>query len=96
MASNKARPLTASQRAALSRVQGLIEYWRITADEIEAAATSAPATAHAPAAGVKYEHPVTHETWDGAGPQPEWLRRALLQEGYLVRELQPAAQATSD
>ena len=34
-----------------------------------------------------YRHPVTGETWNGQGGQPDWLRRALLGEGYRPKEL---------
>ncbi|MEN9452794.1 MAG: hypothetical protein RLZZ369_1853 [Pseudomonadota bacterium] len=37
--------------------------------------------------GPKYRHPITHETWDGEGVQPQWLKDALIKEGYLVDEL---------
>jgi len=34
-----------------------------------------------------YRHPVSGESWGGSGPQPNWLKRALLQEGYRPSEL---------
>ena len=34
-----------------------------------------------------YKHPVSGESWVGSGPQPNWLKRALLQEGYRPSEL---------
>ena len=37
-------------------------------------------------------HPKTGESWDGHGTHPDWLRRALLKEGYTVAELAQAAR----
>jgi DNA-binding protein H-NS len=34
---------------------------------------------------------VTLEVWDGNGLQPQWLREALIKEGYTVNELRPVA-----
>jgi DNA-binding protein H-NS len=84
---SKVRSLTAAQRAALSRIEGLMEYWRISADEIEfgSTGTSAPRKPK-----IKYQHPKTGETWDGQGAHPDWLRHALLKEGYMVSELAPS------
>jgi DNA-binding protein H-NS len=84
---SKARSLTQAQRAALSRIEALMEYWRISAEEIRGAATDI-ATPRRPK--IKYQHPKTGETWDGEGPHPDWLRHALLKEGYLVSELAPS------
>jgi DNA-binding protein H-NS len=39
---------------------------------------------------IKYRHPVTGETWDGEGPHPQWMRQALLHDGYRVDELRTA------
>jgi DNA-binding protein H-NS len=113
--------LTSSQRAALGRIHGLVEYWQITADELAPAGPrrlsapqrealrraralvrqwdiaaaelgGGPAAGAGPLAGAaaKYVHPLTGEHWDGRGSQPDWLRRALLQEGYYVHELRAA------
>lgn len=38
-------------------------------------------------AQIKYQHPLSGSTWDGQGPQPQWLRHALLAEGYRPVEL---------
>ena len=43
-----------------------------------------------PALSKSYRHPITGETWDGAGYQPDWLKRALLAEGYRPQELRVA------
>jgi DNA-binding protein H-NS len=86
------RVLSAEQRAALARIAGLVEYWRITAEELDGDLPSPPAAAP-PQGYVKYRHPVTGDTWDGHGAQPDWLRHALLKEGYLVSELRPQPSA---
>lgn len=36
---------------------------------------------------VTHRHPVTGQTWNGVGAQPEWLRTALLAEGYRPADL---------
>jgi DNA-binding protein H-NS len=89
------QPLSRRERAAvLARIEALMEYWGITVDDLLAptpeATEAPPAVAALP---VKYRHPVTGETWDGQGPHPDWLRRALLKEGLRVDELKPDATA---
>jgi DNA-binding protein H-NS len=83
--------LSRRERAAvLARIEALMEYWGITVDDLLA---PTPLVDPPPPAGprpVKYRHPVTGETWDGDGPHPDWLRRALLHEGLRVDELKPA------
>lgn len=74
----------------LARIEALMEYWGITVDDLMSP-TPEPDTPPTPQAPpVKYRHPVTGDTWDGQGPHPEWLRRALLHEGLRVDELRPA------
>jgi DNA-binding protein H-NS len=34
-------------------------------------------------------HPATGECWDGKGEQRQWLRTALLNQGYAVGQLKP-------
>jgi DNA-binding protein H-NS len=85
-------PLSRRERAAvLARIEALMEYWGITVDDLMAP-TPQPDTPPAPAGPlpVKYRHPVTGDTWDGQGAHPDWLRRALLQEGLRVDELKPS------
>ena len=80
-------PLTRRERSAvLARIHALMEYWGITLEDL-LADPSPQAPLEPPP--VKYRHPVTGETWDGQGPHPDWLRRALLQEGLRVEELRP-------
>jgi DNA-binding protein H-NS len=94
MQPERSRPLSAEQRAALARIEGLVEYWRITAEELEGVLPNSPPARANPS--IKYRHPVTGDTWDGQGAQPDWLRRALLQEGYLVSELRPVDASADD
>lgn len=84
-------PLSRRERAAvIARIEALMEYWGITPDDLadDAALPEAPPAPAQPAV-IKYRHPVSGETWDGQGPHPDWLRKALLQEGYRVDELRP-------
>jgi DNA-binding protein H-NS len=74
----------------IARILSLMEYWGITVDDLVADKPVAPAPSPSGPLPVKYRHPVTGDTWDGQGPHPDWLRRALLQEGLRVDELKPA------
>ena len=68
----------------------LVAFWDMQPEEL---AGPVPARPAAPvAATVKYEHPVTGDVWDGEGEHPEWLRRALLTEGYRTVELKPGSE----
>ena len=87
-------PLNRKERAAvIARIEALMEYWGITPDELEG--DPAPTEAANRPRPVKYRHPASGETWDGSGPHPEWLRRALLQEGLRVDELRPQADTAA-
>ena len=65
-----------------------MEFWGITVGELRRFRPE-----HVPPRPVsaKYRHPPTGETWDGKGAQPDWLRKALLREGFTVDELRHAA-----
>jgi DNA-binding protein H-NS len=80
----------ARRRVALHTIRSLVEFWRIQPHELDGELPPPP-KAEPVARPVKYRHPVTAETWDGDGLQPDWLRRALLQEGYTVAELRRSA-----
>jgi len=85
-------PDAESRRAsALRKAKWLVDFYRITADELRSVdAEDSPCTVTDPEPAprpIKYRHPLTGDTWDGAGRHPEWLRKALLQEGYRVAEL---------
>ncbi|HET7867483.1 MAG TPA: H-NS histone family protein [Burkholderiaceae bacterium] len=77
--------------AIIRRIRTLMEFWNITEDELQRARPRR--VAQAPAE-IKYRHPVSGDTWDGQGPQPDWLRQALLREGFTVEALRQAAQST--
>lgn len=74
-----------ARRRALHLARQLVEFWRIAPQELMRVKEKVlrPESARR----VKYQHPVTGDAWDGEGPQPEWLRRALGSEGYRVSEL---------
>ena len=83
------------QRAALiHRIRTLMEFWGITAHELRRHHAAPTRPAPAPASP-KYRHPTTGDTWNGHGPQPDWLRHALLKEGYTVEQLRQAAAAAA-
>ncbi len=89
-------PLVLSPReraAVVHRIRMLMDYWSITPDELESAGGdhSLPAPPPAAPAAIKYRHPVSGDTWDGSGSHPQWLRDALLKEGFTVDQLRPAA-----
>jgi DNA-binding protein H-NS len=80
------QPLSRRERQlVLDRIHALMAFWDISLDDL-AAVENEPGH---PARFVKYRHPVTGATWDGEGAHPDWLRRALLQEGLRVEELRP-------
>ncbi len=82
--------MTPEQEAVLRSVRKLVDFWQIQAHELK---SDLPLKARVVAAvipqptGPKYRHPYTGQTWDGAGPQPPWLREALIKEGFTVDEL---------
>jgi len=81
--------------AALRTVRKLVEFWQITPQELGGPLPPPPAPAPVPT-GIRYRHPVSGEIWDGQGEHPQWLRDALLKEGYTVEELKRAVAATPD
>jgi len=88
------RVLPRHRAALIRRIRTLMEFWNITEDELQRVRPRR-VVAQAPAE-IKYRHPASGDTWDGQGPQPEWLRRALLREGFTVEELRQAVSATPD
>ena len=76
----------------LARIEALMEFWGITVDDLLAPTPEAEIPPPPGPLPVKYRHPVSGETWDGQGPHPDWLRRALLKEGLRVDELRPTAE----
>ena len=92
--STPAVDLAALRASALRQARWLMEFYRITPQELTAAAPALARDAQGPAEPaprpVKYRHPVSGETWDGSGPHPQWMRQALLHDGYRVEELRVA------
>jgi DNA-binding protein H-NS len=75
--------------AVLHRIRTLMEFWGITPEELEREPEQpAPPVVEKT---IKYRHPVSGESWDGDGDHPDWLRKALLKEGFTVDELRRAA-----
>lgn len=78
--------------AALRTVRKLVEFWDIRPEELEGP-IEAVAPPPEPPRRPRYRHPVHGATWDGLGEHPQWLRDALLKEGYTVDELRRAVDA---
>lgn len=80
---------TAEQEAVLRSVRKLVDFWQIEAHELGGISppVAAPLPVVAEAARPSYRHPISGETWQGEGSQPEWLKAALTREGYTVEEL---------
>ncbi len=91
---------TPEQEAAVRAILKLMEFWGIAPEELGTDLPE-PTENHLPVIqaaallpAIKYRHPVSGDTWDGEGAQPDWLRAALTKEGYTVEELKRlAAQA---
>jgi DNA-binding protein H-NS len=77
--------------AVIHRIRTLMEYWSITPEDLESFEPPAAEASVSPAA-IKYRHPLSGETWDGCGPHPQWLRDALLKDGFTVDQLRAAAE----
>jgi DNA-binding protein H-NS len=75
------------KEAAIRKIRRLMAFWRISPTELRGRVTATPRHATAVVAVARYRHPISGETWDGEGPQPTWLRNALLFEGYTVDQL---------
>lgn len=78
------RQREARRRIVVHQLRQLVQFWDIT--EIELKRPSRPRRS-AVSQTVKYRHPVTGETWSGMGPQPGWLKTALVRDGYRVEDL---------
>lgn len=79
---------------AIRKIRMLMDFWRISPHELRGKPETAPQPR--PLRVVRYRHPVTGMSWDGEGSQPDWLRVALLREGYTVDELRRAASASDE
>jgi DNA-binding protein H-NS len=83
--------LSARDKAAvINKIRTLMEYWAITPEELEQPLEYVPAPAFTALPTIKYRHPQSGETWDGSGTHPQWLRDALLKEGFTVEQLKAA------
>lgn len=74
---------TPEQEAALRHIEKIMAFWHITPADLK----RAPAAKKPEPLPSKYRHPSSGEEWDGEGKQPQWLRDALLKEGFTVDEL---------
>jgi len=80
--------------AAIRKIRRLMDFWQIELEELAGVPVpAAPAVRRVTTPEVRYRHPISGETWDGRGSQPDWLRQALIREGYTVDELRCAAPA---
>lgn len=79
--------------AAIRKIRKLMEFWRISPSELRG--RPVPVARPSAEAEVRYRHPITLEVWDGQGSQPQWLRDALIKEGYTVDELRTAASQSA-
>jgi DNA-binding protein H-NS len=75
----------AERTAAIRKIRKLMDFWRILPAELR----GRPAPQPSQVTEVRYRHPITQQVWDGQGAQPQWLRDALIREGYTVDELRP-------
>jgi DNA-binding protein H-NS len=82
--------------AALRTVRKLVEFWDITPEELCGPLPHAEPSPPPPPKPPRYRHPVHGATWDGQGEHPQWLRDALLKEGYTVDELRRAVLQAGD
>ncbi|MDQ5898327.1 MAG: hypothetical protein RLZZ592_1838 [Pseudomonadota bacterium] len=83
----------AERQVALRKIRRLMAFWRIEPHELRGRLEPVSESVAAPE--IRYRHPVTGAGWSGQGPQPEWLREALIREGYTVDELRRAATDSS-
>jgi DNA-binding protein H-NS len=89
--------LSVEKQAAIRKIRRLMDFWQIEPHELTGVVykiAPPPATEQRPAH--QYRHPLLGDTWNGRGPQPEWLKRALLTEGYTVDELRVQSPMDGD
>jgi DNA-binding protein H-NS len=77
------------REAVLGRISSLMEFWGITLEDLQGETSGPSDVPKMPRGAIKYRHPSTGEVWDGDGAHPDWLRRALLKEGFRLDELRP-------
>lgn len=78
------RQRAAARKIVVNQLRQLVEFWEITEQELKRPLQVGQACRSAP---VRYRHPISGETWSGEGRQPDWLKTALVKEGYRVEEL---------
>ena len=86
------RRRAAKRRIVVHQLRQLVEYWGITEREL---ARSRKRRRAATPMNHRYRHPVSGETWSGEGPQPEWLKTALVKDGYRVEELRAGLEGSA-
>lgn len=92
---NKVDPSdTPEKLAAVRNIRRLMAFWDIQPEELHGV-VMAVRPPPPPPPTIRYRHPITHAQWNGVGAQPEWLRTALLREGYTVDELRRCAADAS-
>jgi DNA-binding protein H-NS len=79
--------------AAIRKIRRLMDFWQIEPHELQGVVPRVPRPRPVAPPTSRYRHPITGDTWDGQGGQPDWLRLALLKEGYTVEELRVAGAA---
>lgn len=85
------REKAARRKIVLHQIRQMVEFWDISENELKSRGARKPPL---PASSeAKYRHPVSGEAWDGVGSQPEWLKNALVKEGFLVEELRVQSAA---
>ena len=83
----------ARRAAVLRQIRKLIEFYGVSREELSVVPEASPSSTPPADLPPKYRHPISGDTWDGVGAHPDWLRKALLQEGYRVAELRVADES---
>jgi DNA-binding protein H-NS len=91
-----------SRNDVIRELRQLVELYSLTPHELEGQTRSQSDSSWSATndevrkpVGIKYRHPVTGRTWSGEGAHPDWLRKALLHDGYTVAQLKPENQLES-
>lgn len=85
--------------ALIRTIRKLMAFWQIEPGELDTGLPAPPPPPPRPkrvAALPRYRHPISGLHWNGEGMQPEWLRDALLREGYTVDELRRCATEAAE
>jgi DNA-binding protein H-NS len=84
------------KEAAIRKIRRLMAFWRISPTELRGRDAPPQRPVPAVAAAARYRHPISGAKWNGDGPQPQWLREALLYEGYTVDQLRVRAPCVDE